>query len=216
MSQLKNKCYSVITTDVVGSREIKSFTQGLARKLKTLTELHLRQKLIMSPYAVTAGDEFEVVLSKPEFTPRAILDLRRLFYPYELRIAIGIGKATGVHTKPVNLHGGGEAFFRARRAAEELKAGYPKYRLLTVFDSGNELFDTIANTVYRLQDSLTQRTTGSQWAAINTRLETGRQDRTAQRLKLDVSTVSRNLKRGYYWQLVETTEAMEQIVGAYF
>jgi hypothetical protein len=216
MSPVKSKCYSVITADVIGSRGIVSFTQKLTRELRSLTNLHLRQKLILSPYAVTAGDEFEVVLAKPEYTPRAVLDLRRLFYPLELRIAIGIGKATGVHTKPVNLHGGGEAFIRARRAAERLKAGYPKYRLMTVFDSGNELFDLIANTVYRLQDSLTQRTTGSQWAAINTRLETGRQDRTARRLKLDVSTVSRNLKRGYYWHLVETTQAMEHIIRAYF
>ena len=216
MNQVKNKCYSVITADVIASRGIVSFTHKLTRKLRTLTNLHLRQKLILSPYAVTAGDEFEVVLAKPGFTPRAILDLRRLFYPFDIRIAIGIGKATGVHTKPVNLHGGGDAFLRARRAAEQLKAGYPKYRLLTAFDSGNELFDTVANTIYRLQDSLTQRTTGSQWAAINTRFETGRQDRTARRLKLDISTVSRNLKRGYYWHLVETAQAMERIIDAYF
>ncbi len=216
MASLKNKCFSVITADVVGSSGITSLTQRLSRKLSELSQLHLAQKLILSPYAVTAGDEFEVVLASPAFTPQAILDLRRFFYPMELRIAIGIGKATGVHKKPVNLHGGGEAFLRARRAAEQLKVGYPKYRLLTVFITGNELFDTIANTIYQLQDSLTQRTTRSQWAAINARLATGRQDKTAQRLKLDVSTVSRNLKRGYYWQLVETAEAMERILAAYF
>ena len=130
----------------------------------------------------------------------------------ELRIAIGIGKATGVYKRPVNLHGGGEAFLRARKAAERVKAGYPKYRLLTVFNSGNELFDTIANTIYGLQDSLSQRTTRSQWAAINARLATGRQDKTARKLKLDISTVSRDLKRGYYWQLVETA----RIYGAHF
>jgi hypothetical protein len=216
MAPLKNACYSVITADVVGSSAIASLTHKLGGELRNLSQLHLAQKLILSPYAVTAGDEFQAVLAKPAFTPQAILDLRRFFYPIELRIAIGIGKATGVHKKPVNRYGGGEAFHRARRAAERLKAGYPKYRLLTVFDSGNELFDTIANTIYRLQDSLTQRTTSSQWAAINARLATGRQDKTARRLKLDISTVSRNLKRGYYWQLVETAEAMERILGAYF
>jgi hypothetical protein len=216
MASLKDKRYSVITADVVGSSGIVSLTQKLGVKLRNLSELHLARKLILSPYAVTAGDEFQVVLAKPEFTPQVILDLRRFFHPIELRIAIGIGKASGVHKQPVNRHGRGEAFLRARQAAERLKEGNPKYRLLTVFDSGNELFDTIANTIYRLQDSLSQRTTRSQWAAINTRLATGRQDKTARRLKLDISTVSRNLKRGYYWQLMETTEAMERILGAYF
>lgn len=210
------KDYSVITADVIGSRGIASFPQKRDQKLKELFKLHDEQKLILSSYTVTAWDEFEVVLARPEFAAHVILDLRRIFYPLELRIAVGIGTASGVHKKPINVHAGGEAFERARSAAERLKTGYPKYRVLTAFESGNELFDTIANTIYSLQDSLMQRTTGKQWAAINAQLKTGRQDRTASRLKLDISTVSRNLKRGSYWQLLETAEAMKHIVKAYF
>ena len=179
---MSRRYYSVITADVVGSRGVASFTKKRDRKLKELSQLHLGQKLILSPYAVTAWDEFEAVLAKPEFTSRVILDLRRFFYPVELKIAVGIGPASGVRKSPVNLHAGGEAFERARQAADRLKAGSSKYRLLTAFESGNGTFDTIANTIYRLQDSLLERTTGKQWAAINMRLETGRQDRTARRL----------------------------------
>jgi len=213
---VNRKTYSVITADVVSSREVPSFTATRDRRLKELARLHLARKWILSPYAITAWDEFEVVLAEPEFTPRVILDLRRVFYPIELRIAVGIGPARGVRKEPVNIHGGGEAFERARQAAENLKSGSPKFRLLTVFDSGNEIFNVIANTVYRLQDALLQRTTAKQWTAINTQLMTGRQDEAARRLKLDISTVSRNLKRGYYWQLVETADAMERIMAAYF
>jgi hypothetical protein len=145
-----------------------------------------------------------------------ILDLRRLFYPLQLWIAVGMGTATDAHRKPVNLYAGGEAFERAREAANRLKSGSPKYRVLTSFESGNEIFDTIANTIYRLQDSLLEGTTEKQWAAINMQLGTGSQDLTAKRLKLNISTVSRNLKRGSYWHLVETVEAMERIVKSYF
>jgi hypothetical protein len=181
-----------------------------------LSELHRSKGFILSPYAVTAWDEFEVVVAKPEFAPAVILDLRRTFYPMDLRIAVGIGPATGVHKVPVNVHGGGMAFERAREAAELLKRGNPRYRALTAFDSGDEVFDTIANTIYRLQDSLLQKTTARQWEAINTIFETGRLDQAARRLKRDVSTVSRNLKRGYYWQLIETAEAMGKVIAAYF
>lgn len=208
--------YSIITADVIGSRRVASFPRTRDRKLKEISSLHAQRNLILSPYTVTAWDEFEVIIAKPEFTPFVILDLRRMFYPLELRIAVGIGSAQGVRKKPINLHAGGQAFERARSAAEKLKAGNPKYRLLTLFDSGNQLFDSIANTIYTLHDSLMQRTTASQWAAINTILETGRQDRAAKRLKLDISTVSRNLKRGSYWQLIETADTMEQVVKAYF
>jgi hypothetical protein len=214
--QANTKYYSVITADVVGSRGMASFPQRRDQKLRGITRLHTGMELILSPYTVTAWDEFEVVIAKPEFTPRAILDLRRTFYPLELRIAVGIGSAQGVHKKPINLHAGGEAFERARSATEKLKAGTPKYRLLTLFDSGKPLFDTVANTIYSLHDSLLQRITSKQWAVINTLLETGRQEQAAKRLKLDISTVSRNLKRGSYWHLLETAEAMEQIVKAYF
>lgn len=208
--------HAVITADVVGSRRIESFPPKRDRKLEEISRLHLGEKRIVSPYTVTTWDEFQVVLRKPEFAPRAILDLRRLFFPMRLWIAVGIGPASGVHKTPINLRAGGEAFERARAAADTLKSGAAKYSVLTRFESGNSLFDTVANTIYGLQDSLLDGTTAKQWAAINARLETSRQELAAQRLKVDISTVSRNLKRGYYWQLVETAEAMEQIVRAYF
>jgi hypothetical protein len=216
MSRSTHRRYAVITADVIGSRQIRSFTQKRDRILKEISRLHFDQKLILSSYTVTAWDEFEVVLAKPQLVPRAVLDLRRIFYPLQLRIAIGVGPASGVYKKPINQKAGGAAFERARKAAEESKTGNSKYPLLTVFNSGNDLLDTIANTIYRLQDSLLQRTTAKQWAAINAHLTTGSQDQTARRLNLDISTISRNLKRGSYWQLVETAEALERILSAFF
>jgi hypothetical protein len=213
---MDTKCYTVITTDVVDSREIESFPLKLDRKLTQVSRLHLKKKLILSPYTITAWDEFEVILDDPKYAPRVILDLRRLLFPFQLRIAVGMGTASGAHKNPINIHAGGEAFQRAREAADRLKSKYSKFRLLTEFESGKEMFDTIANTIYRLQDSLLQAITEKQWAAINMQMETGRQESTAKRLNLDISTVSRNLKRGYYWHLVETTDAMERIVKSYF
>ena len=209
------KRYSVITADVVGSRKIAAFRPNRDRILKEISRLHLKQKFILSPYAVTAWDEFQVILSKPEHTPRVIFDLRRLFFPFQLWIAVGMGAATGAHREPVNVYAGGEAFQRAREAAERLKSVSTKYRVLTDFESGNKILDTIANTIYHLQDSFLEGITAKQWATINMQLETRSQDLTARRLSVDTSTVSRNLKRGYYWHLVETVEAMERILKTY-
>lgn len=210
------KCYTVITADIVDSRKLQSFTARRDRKLNEVSRLHIQKKVILSPYAITAWDEFEVILSKPVHLPTAIFDLRRIFFPFQLRIAVGMGTASGVHKNPINIHAGGEAFERARKAADRLKSEYFRYRAFTRLESGNEVFDTIANTIYRLQDSLLQGTTEKQWAAINMQVETGRQEITAKRLKLDISTISRNLKRGYYWHLIDTIGAMETIVNSYF
>jgi SatD family (SatD) len=210
------KHYAVITADVVGSRKLESFGKKRDRRLAALSRLHLSQKLILSPYTVTAWDEFQAILRKPKDISRVILDLRRFFYPLQLRIAVGIGSVSEAHKRPINRYAGGQAFERARKAADRMKRASPKYRLFTSFESGKEIFDVIANTIYRLQDALLERTTPRQWATINTQLKTDRQDATARTLALDASTVSRNLKRGYYWHLIETAEAMEKIVQAYF
>ncbi len=210
------KCYTVITADIVDSRKTESFTRMRDRILDNISRMHLNEKLTLSPYTITAWDEFEVILSRPAHMPRVILDIRRLFFPLQLRIAVGLGTASGVKKRPINVQSGGEAFERARQAIDQLKSEYSKYRALTRFETGNEIFDTIANTIYRLQDSLLQGATARQWATINMQIETGRQDITARRMKLNISTVSRNLKRGYYWHLIETADAMERIVRTYF
>ena len=53
--------------------------------------------------------------------------------------------------------------------------------------------------------------TAKQWEAIRQFLDQQALKQTAKRLQRDVSTVSRNLKRGYYWQLAETAK----VAGAF-
>lgn len=206
--------HAVVTADVVDSRRVASFRSVRDRKLKAATALHTKHQLILSPYTITAWDEFQAVVSQPGHVPRLILDLRRIFFPLELRIAVGLGAASGVRRNPINIHAGGEAFERARQAADWLKFGSSKFRVLTRFETGNATLNLVANTIYGLQDSLLERTTAKQWTAIGVQLETGSQDLTAKKLRLRASTVSRNLRRGHYWQLVEAARAMESILNA--
>jgi hypothetical protein len=208
--------YSVIIADVVGSRNIGSFSSMRDARLDAVSALHRENGFALSPYTVTAWDEFQVILSRPEHTPRVLFDLRRLFVPFALRIAVGMGEATDADRRPINKYAGGEAFERARAAADRLRSPSPKYRVLTSFETGNADFDTIANTIYRLQDSLLEGGTAKQWATINMQEKTGNMEQAAERLRINISTVSRNLKRGYYWQLVDTIDAMERIVKMHF
>jgi hypothetical protein len=181
-----------------------------------IVKLHMARKWILSEYAVTAWDEFEGILSRPTNIPTVILDLRRHFYPFELWIGIGIGQVTEPHRKPVNVFAGGEAFERVREAINQLKAKRSKTGILTSFATGNETFNLIANTVYHLHDTLLQSISTKQWQTINVHMETNRQDITARKLRLNESTVSGNLRRGFWWQIQETRQAMERVIGAYF
>jgi hypothetical protein len=55
-----------------------------------------------------------------------------------------------------------------------------------------------------------------QWETINAQITANRQDLTAKRLRLNESTVSRNLRRGFWWQIKETQQTMERVIGSYF
>jgi SatD family (SatD) len=212
-----SRIYAVITADIINSRQIKDFRTKRDRILRPLSALHVRQKLLLSDYAVTAWDEFQAILQQPVFIARIILDLRKQFYPMKLRIAVGIGRVSEPHKKPVNVFAGGEAFERAREAAEQLKSQQrTKFCVLTAVASGNYIFDVIANTVYHLHDTLLEEISPKQWQAIAVQAATGNQEATARKLHVNVSTVSRTLRRAHYWQLEETRSALEQVIEAYF
>ena len=195
---------AVLIADVMASRSRRDVRALLGKKLASASERHLRRKLIRLPYTVTAGDEFQTIAGTPEAIPALLLDLRAALQPLSLRVGVGIGGVADRIQPPVNRLGG-EAFQFARRAIESVKDGSLfKFDVLTAFASGEEDFNRTINLIYGLHDTLVFKIKAKQWAAIREFLDQPTLEQTAKRLKLDVSTVSRNLKRGYYWQLSET------------
>jgi hypothetical protein len=131
-----------------------------------------------------------------------------------LRIGIGIGTIHGSIRPPVNRIAG-QAFEFARAAINEIKETR-KYPTLTSFRSENSELDEIANLVYGLHDTLLRQISAKQWETIATYLIKTRVDYTAKALSIDISTASRNLKRGYFWQIENTTIVMESVLRRYF
>jgi hypothetical protein len=199
---------SVLIADVIHSSRRERLSALLAAGLRRANRVHLREKRIRVPYAVTAGDEFQVVVASIEMVPGLILDLRRRMRPLALRIGIGIGEIEGRVRPPVNRLVG-EAFANARAAIADVKEGSQGYPTLTAFRSSKESFDRIANLVYGLNDTLVLDMTEAQWRALNAYVESGSVERAARELRVSVSTLSRNLKRSHFRQLAATAEAME-------
>ncbi len=196
--------YAVLIADIIASTAHRGLRALLGKKLAAASEKHLRQKLIRLPYTVTAGDEFQTITGELATLPALILDLRTALRPMSLRIGVGIGSVSDRIQPPVNQLTG-EAFELARRAIESIKAGSLfKFDVLTAFASGNEDFNDTINLIYGLHDTLVLQITSKQWEAIGAFLSRETLEPTARRLRVDISTVSRNLKRGYYWQLAET------------
>jgi hypothetical protein len=219
--------YAVLIADVVASSTRADVRALLGKKLAAASKRHLDQKLIRLPYSVTAGDEFQTVAGELPSLPALLLDLRSLLQPLSLRLGIGIGRISDRIRPPVNRLSG-EAFQCARRAIESIKSGRLfKFEVLTAFASRNKDFDSTINLIYGLHDTLVLKITAKQWEAIGTMegltpaesgtiLSRPRLGQAARRLQLDTSTVSRNLKRGYYWQLAETVRVAGSFIGRTF
>jgi hypothetical protein len=204
--------YAVLIADVMESRAQADLRSLLGKKLAAISGRHLHRKLIQLPYSVTAGDEFQTVTRDLPSIPAVIQDLRVALRPLSLRIGVGFGSVAGSIRPPVNRLGG-EAFQAARKAIESIKTGKLfKFEVLTAFVSRFEDFNKTINLIYGLHDTLVLKITERQWETIREFHDTPTLEQTAKRLKLDDSTVSRNLKRGYYWQLKQTVKVTESLI----
>lgn len=213
---------AVLLIDVVGSSTHEDFVAGRDRRIRRLNERHRAGDWIAAPYTVTAWDEFQTVLWRLDRIPPILLDVRRIFAPWEVYIAVGMGTVTGDPSrKPVNEALSGEGFDRARQAMDALKSAREaardgksdKYRRLTRFRSADDGRDALLDLVYGLNDSLAQQVTARQWETITAALELDNQEDVAASLDVGPSTVTRNLKRGHYWQLKDTAETISAFLA---
>lgn len=208
------KLYGVVIADVIGSGERQELRPLLHKLLRGATREHQRRKLALLPYAVTAGDEFQTITANLTGIPWMLLDLRSRMQPLFLRIGVGIGAVKGRIVAPVNELDG--AAFRLARAAMDNLKNARRSAALTFFRTSDENFDGMANLIYALHDTLVQKMTEKQWKTVAARIAHDGVQETAQALGLDSSTVSRNLKRGYYGQLVAAARGVEQLIAQQF
>jgi hypothetical protein len=209
---MRTKHAAVLIADVVQSSSLRELRSLLGQRLREVSREHLKRKWIRLPYSITAGDEFQTISVSATSIPEVILDLRIRLLPLKLRIGVGFGAAPPRIEPPVNRLGG-PAFILARAALESVKrkAGH-KFSVLTSFRSKNAVFDSTANLIYGLHDTLLLRITDKQWETIKTFRAKRRLDTAARALGVDDSTVSRNLQRGHFWQLEQTAAGMQTLI----
>ncbi len=194
----------------------RDVTAALDRGLGPLSRLHLAERLIIAPYAVSAEHEFQTVLTAPAHLPRVVWELRMAFYPLQLWVAVGLGELRSLPRRsgePIHEAGSGEAFDNARRASERFRSRRgTKYPLLTVVCGVDPVLDAVLNGISRLHDTLLFQITPRQWQAMLAVEREGRQDLAAAELGIDESTISRTLQRAHHWQLHDARRALAEIL----
>lgn len=207
---------AVVTADIVGSSSIPDLVERRDQALETLSIRHLENHRVLGRYTVTAWDEFQNVLEFPWDLPDVIWDLQLSFRPtLEVRIGVGIGEIQelpGPETA-INEVSSGDAFLRAREAVERMaKSESEKYPLRTLVCSADPDLDRILNLDFMLIDTLLANLSDRQWETTREYHATGHLGRAAERLAVNASTVSRNLQRGFYWQLLDARRQLRELL----
>lgn len=150
---------TVITADVIGSRETEIDPEDLSAQLTTLTH-----PALLVPFTLSRGDEMQGVVDGWLSAPEIIRHLRWRCSPLQLRIGIGLGLFRGKLEKdPWKMSA--SPFFRARKALDESgRKKEPSTRIVT----GSEVLDEIINSTLVLLDVIQSGWTPGQWEAVMT------------------------------------------------
>ncbi len=109
--------YIALIGDVIESKKIQDRAQAQQKLLQLMKELNQQyQKYLVSPFTVTAGDEFQALLL-PNSDMFQIMDqLSMAFAPYEIRFGIGAGDMITEINKEQSIGSDGPAYWLAREA----------------------------------------------------------------------------------------------------
>ena len=113
--------YIALIGDVIESKKIQDRAQAQQKLLQLMKELNQQyQKYLVSPFTVTAGDEFQA-LFLPNSDMFQIMDqLSVAFAPYEIRFGIGVGDMITEINKEQSIGSDGPAYWLAREAINHI------------------------------------------------------------------------------------------------
>ncbi|NLY88011.1 MAG: hypothetical protein GX085_00050 [Firmicutes bacterium] len=196
--------FTVITADVIASRR-----QAISVEEKKEALSAIAYPGLLTPFAISRGDEIQAVLEGAALPMDLIRQLRYLCRPLALRIGIGIGRVTSGLGNKTSWAMNGPAFFRSRRALEGLKK---ERRAFTGLQTGDEEFDRLAGALLLLIDVIASRWTDAQWEAIMTYEEKGVYRKAAEVLGIAYQNVEKRCRTARWWAVQKAEAALAAAV----
>ncbi len=197
--------YAVITADIINSKLAERF----AAKLKPVfSQLHFPS--LLTPFALSRGDEIQAVCNEPATLPQLIRELRYHCLPFQIRVGVGIGSIEAVDHTLNSWEMNGEAFFRAREALDSFaKDKFPGTRFCT----SESFFDLALNTIYLLNDTYLARWTDAQWEAIHYYQLYRTYQKAAEVLKIARQNVQKRCYAAHWHEINLTEQNVKQLLS---
>jgi hypothetical protein len=193
---------AVVTADVVASStyspaDRRRLDGALRRAFRTVERRFSRALLSRPAFRITAGDEFQFVVSDVPEAFRVVTYLRALVAaaglrpPIRLRAGIGVGEIA-ITGRLSSYEGDGVAFQLARLALEQAGGTRGLVRWTSLTTGVPEVDDT-ANILLLLIDRMEQGWTGPQWEAIRWSLLGRKREWIGRRLGIAHQNVTKRL-----------------------
>lgn len=187
--------YVALIGDIRGSRDVddrQEVQTEFKRVVDALNE-QVASSAIASPFTVTTGDEFQVLLTDASAAVDAAVAASDRFHPARLRFGIGRG---GLDTElnPTQAIGmDGPCFHRARDAIDSAREDGAWLRVAGWSDG----LEAHVNAMFDLVQGVREDWTDRQAEFALALAEAGTQNRVADRYDVSKSTVSESLSAGH-------------------
>ncbi|MDP4164920.1 MAG: SatD family protein, partial [Bacillota bacterium] len=135
--------YAAVIGDIVGSRKLPNRSDVQKDFLSLIKEAnHKFASAIESPFTVTIGDEFQVLLHDIQSVPAVIELITAGMEPIRLSFGIGIGTLSTEINREFAIGMDGPVFHWARKALERAKRKKPSVVYLSDFP-GTEMMNAL-------------------------------------------------------------------------
>lgn len=199
--------YTVITGDIIGSREL--LAKGIKREnfIKAVEEVNEAcEDYLLVKFSLMRGDEIQGILKQVDFLPAVVRNLRYNFFPAGLRIGIGIGSiSTGIEKNSWEMDG--EAFYRAREALSLCDKN-----AITIVKTGDLFIEEATTALFTLLDALQSKWTRAQWEAVMNYEKYGTYKKAAQILKVMPQNVAKRCNAARWQAVVRGEKAIVRLL----
>lgn len=187
--------YVALIGDIRGSREVDD-RQEVQTEFKRVVDAlndQVASSAIASPFTVTTGDEFQVLLTDASVAVDAAVGASDRFHPAQLRFGIGRGSLDTELNPNQAIGMDGPCFHRARDAIDSAREDGAWLRVAGWSDA----LEVHVNAMFDLVQCVREDWTDRQAEFALALAEAGTQKQVAERYDVSKSTVSESLSAGH-------------------
>ncbi|MEX2804005.1 SatD family protein [Streptococcus sp. H31] len=166
--------YTAVIGDLIDSKKLEKREEVQEQLLNLMKKINQKyHSVIVSPFTVTTGDEFQALLTPCDNIFQLIDEITAVLDPVEVRFGLGIGRMSTPINKEQSIGSDGPAFWLARAAIDSIhdKNDYGTSHIALHCDS--PLVQSTVNSLLSSGDFIKSKWTANQAAILRALLAKG-------------------------------------------